>query len=185
MKSPAAFTRRVLLQGSCATLALSSSSHAQPPKPRPQARRMIFVVLDGGRLMHAGPLAGFSDAAPYVSVSVGPDGTAVLAGALGRRGLTVHADTDHVVVDFHGDHTYDQIRDTVAELGLPLLAMVAAQGFGAGAGNSVALYNIITGAATVGLQGREGEVLRKTGPVCLAYLAGGGLLMLAVALWFA
>jgi ABC-2 type transport system ATP-binding protein len=81
------------------------------------------VVLDGGRLMHAGPLAGFSDAAPYVSVAVGPDGTAALAGALGRRGLTVHADTDHVVVDFHGDHTYDQIRDTVAELGLPLLRM--------------------------------------------------------------
>lgn len=81
------------------------------------------VVLDGGRLMHAGPLAGFSDAAPFVTVSVGPDGTAALAGALGRRGLTVHADTDHVVVDFHGDHTYDQIRDTVAELGLPLLRM--------------------------------------------------------------
>jgi ABC-2 type transport system ATP-binding protein len=81
------------------------------------------VVLDGGRLMHAGLLAGFSDAAPFVSVSVGPDGTAALVDALGRRGLTVHADTDHVVVDFHGDHTYDQIRDTVAELRLPLLRM--------------------------------------------------------------
>jgi lactate permease len=71
-----------------------------------------------------------------------------------------------------------------AELGLPLLAMIAAQGFGAAVGNSVALHNIVTGAATVGLQGREGDILRKTGPVCLVYLAGGGVLVLAVALWF-
>ncbi len=69
------------------------------------------------------------------------------------------------------------------ELGLPLLVMVAAQGFGAAVGNSVALHNIITGAATVGLQGREGDILRKTGPVCLVYLAAGGLLVLTVALW--
>jgi lactate permease len=71
-----------------------------------------------------------------------------------------------------------------SELGLPLLAMIAAQGFGAAAGNSVALHNIITGAATVGLQGHEGDILRKAGPVCLACLVGGGLLALAVTLWF-
>lgn len=70
-----------------------------------------------------------------------------------------------------------------AELGLPLLAMVAAQGFGAAVGNCVALHNIITGAAAVGLPGREADILRKTGPVCLVYLAGGGLLVLAFALW--
>ncbi|MGD9894570.1 MAG: ABC transporter ATP-binding protein [Dehalococcoidia bacterium] len=81
------------------------------------------VVLDGGRLIHSGSLASFSGAAPFVSVSVGPDGIGALAGELGRRGLTVHADTDHIVVDFHDDHTYDVIRDTVAELGLPLLRM--------------------------------------------------------------
>src|SRR5499426_37175 len=70
-----------------------------------------------------------------------------------------------------------------AELGLPLLAMIAAQGFGAAIGNSVALHNIIAGAATVGLQGREGDILRRTGPVCLVHLAAGGVLVLAVALW--
>jgi lactate permease len=71
-----------------------------------------------------------------------------------------------------------------SELGLPLLAMIAAQGFGAAAGNSVALHNILTGAATVGLQGHEGDILRKAGPICLACLVGGGLLALAVTLWF-
>ena len=71
-----------------------------------------------------------------------------------------------------------------AGLGFPLVLLIAAQGFGASAGNSVALHNIITGAATVGLQGHEADVLRKTGPVCLACLLGGGILVLAFALWF-
>jgi lactate permease len=72
---------------------------------------------------------------------------------------------------------------TAAELGLPQLVMIAAQGFGAAAGNIIALHNIITGAATIGLQGREGDILRKTGPICLVTLTGGSLLVLAVALW--
>jgi lactate permease len=73
-----------------------------------------------------------------------------------------------------------------ADLGLPVLALVAAQGFGAAIGNCAALHNIITGAATVGLQGREGDILRNTGPVCLGYLALGGVLALALtfARWF-
>jgi ABC-2 type transport system ATP-binding protein len=81
------------------------------------------VVLDGGQLVHAGSLASFSSAAPYVSVAVGPDGAGALADELNRRGLTVHPDTDHVVVDFRDDQTYDVIRDAVAELGLPMLRM--------------------------------------------------------------
>jgi lactate permease len=65
-----------------------------------------------------------------------------------------------------------------------MLALIAAQGFGAAVGNCAALHNIITGAATVGLQGREGDILRKTGPVCLGYLALGGVLALTFARWF-
>jgi len=78
----------------------------------------------------------------------------------------------------------DLQQAAAARLGLPLLALIAAQGFGAAVGNCAALHNIITGAATVGLQGREGDVLRKTGPVCLGYLALGGILALTVARWF-
>jgi len=69
-------------------------------------------------------------------------------------------------------------------LALPPLALIAAQGFGAAVGNCAALHNIITGAATVGLQGREGDILRKTGPVCVGYLVLGGVLALTVARWF-
>lgn len=77
----------------------------------------------------------------------------------------------------------DLQQAAAAGLGLPVLAMIAAQGFGAAIGNCAALHNIITGAATVGLQGHEGDILRKTGPVCLALLALGGVVVLTVALW--
>jgi lactate permease len=78
----------------------------------------------------------------------------------------------------------DLQQAAAADLGLPALALIAAQGFGAAIGNCAALHNIITGAAAVGLQGREGDILRKTGPVCLGYLALGGILALMVARWF-
>jgi lactate permease len=66
-------------------------------------------------------------------------------------------------------------------LGLPAVAIVAAQGFGAAVGNIVCPHNIIAGAATVGLAGREGEVLRRTLLPCMLYLALGGAAVAALA----
>jgi lactate permease len=70
---------------------------------------------------------------------------------------------------------------TAASLSLPLVAMVAGQGFGAAIGNVVAPYNIIAGSATVGLSGREGDILARTAPACALYAAAGGALLLAYA----
>src|SRR5215203_1062444 len=81
------------------------------------------VVLDGGRLMLAGPLAGISNASPYVAVTVGADGAASLTDVLRRCGHVARPDGDVVIVDFQGDETYDVIRDAVAQLHLPLLRM--------------------------------------------------------------
>jgi lactate permease len=61
--------------------------------------------------------------------------------------------------------------------------MVAAQGYGAAIGNVIAPHNIIAGAATVGLQRREGKILARTIRVCAVYAAAGGLfVMIAAAL---
>jgi lactate permease len=69
-----------------------------------------------------------------------------------------------------------------AALGLPALPMVAAQGVGSAVGNIVAPHNIIAGGATVGLVGREGDILRRTALPCLLYLlAAGGLTLLFAA----
>lgn len=65
---------------------------------------------------------------------------------------------------------------TAAALSLPLLPMVAAQGFGAAVGNIICPHNIIAGGATVGLKGREGEVLAQTAGACAIYALAGGLL---------
>jgi lactate permease len=63
-------------------------------------------------------------------------------------------------------------------VGLAPMMALAGQGFGAAIGNVIAPHNIVAGAATVGLIGREGDVLKRTLPLCLVYaLLGGGLLL--------
>ncbi|HSK04364.1 MAG TPA: L-lactate permease [Kofleriaceae bacterium] len=64
---------------------------------------------------------------------------------------------------------------TAAETDLEIPRALAAQGFGAAAGNMIAPMNLVAGAATVGLVGREGEILRRTLGVCIGYGLLGGL----------
>ena len=70
---------------------------------------------------------------------------------------------------------------TAQALGLPVAWLLAGQSLGAAVGNIVCPHNIVAGAATVGLAGREAEVLRRTWLPCLVYLVlAGGLLMLVL-----
>ena len=61
----------------------------------------------------------------------------------------------------------------------PLFAL-AGQGFGAAIGNIIAPHNIVAGAATVGLIGREGDVLTRSLPVCVLYALAGGAVLLVL-----
>lgn len=67
---------------------------------------------------------------------------------------------------------------TATDLGLPLLRLLGTQGFGAAVGNIICPHNIIAGGATVGLAGREGDVLRRTLWPCLLYAGLGGIMAL-------
>jgi lactate permease len=69
---------------------------------------------------------------------------------------------------------------TAEAAGLPPLLAAAGQGFGAAIGNIIAPHNIVVGAAAVGIIGAEGQVLRRTLPLCLAYVVAGGVLLLGV-----
>jgi lactate permease len=71
-------------------------------------------------------------------------------------------------------------RDTALAVGLPVLGVVGAQGFGAAVGNMVCPHNVVAAGATVGLHGEEGSILRRTLWVALGYTALGGLLALLV-----
>lgn len=68
---------------------------------------------------------------------------------------------------------------TAAALSLPPVLMVAAQAVGAAVGNVVAPHNIVAGSATVGVQGREGEVLARTVGACALYGVAAGIVVLA------
>ncbi len=59
--------------------------------------------------------------------------------------------------------------------------VVAAQAVGGAGGNPIAILNIVAASATVGLLGREGDLLRKTVLVTTYYcLAGGAIAYLFI-----
>lgn len=71
---------------------------------------------------------------------------------------------------------------TAEAIGASPVVIVAAQAVGGAAGNMVTVHNVVAAAATVGLIGREGDLLRRT-VIALGYylLAAGALAMLLVA----
>lgn len=66
---------------------------------------------------------------------------------------------------------------TATRLDLPAVQLLGVQNFGAAVGNIICPHNIVAAGATVGLSGREGEVLRKTLLACLLYAALGGVVV--------
>jgi lactate permease len=71
---------------------------------------------------------------------------------------------------------------TAEAIGANPAIVVAVQAVGGAAGNMVTVHNVVAAAATVGLIGREGDLLRKT-VIALGYylLAAGALAMLLIA----
>ncbi|WP_029009353.1 L-lactate permease [Azospirillum halopraeferens] len=129
----------------------------------------LAAMLALARLMvHAGMIGTLAEAAAQVFGPVWP----LLAPAVGVLGtfVTGSATASNILLtDFQ--------EATAARLGLPVLWLIAAQGFGAAVGNIVCPHNIVAGGATVGLQGREGEVLRRTTLACAVYAVAGGALV--------
>lgn len=138
------------------------------------ARRLVPVlialvaVLGLSRLMvHAGMIQALADATaatgrawPLFAPFIGVLGTFVTGSATSSNIL---------FSEFQ--------KATAVKLALPVAALEGAQNFGAAAGNMICPHNIIAGGATVGLAGREGEVLRATAVACLAYASAGGLVL--------
>jgi lactate permease len=138
------------------------------------ARRLVPVsvalltMLCLSRLMlHAGMIDTLQEAAVQGLGQAWP----LMAPAVGALGSFVTGSATASNVLF----TTLQVQ-TAQALALSPAWMAAAQGLGAGLGNIVCPHNIVAGAATVGLAGREAEVLRRTALPCAVVLAlGGGL----------
>ena len=66
--------------------------------------------------------------------------------------------------------------ETANLLGLSGALMVAAQSVGAAAGNMIAIHNIVAASATVGLFGKEGDILRITIIPTIYYVLFAGII---------
>lgn len=65
--------------------------------------------------------------------------------------------------------------DTAQAAGLQPLPLLGAQNSGAAVGNIICPHNVVAAAATVGLSGREGEVLKRTLPAALVAIVLVGI----------
>ena len=81
-----------------------------------------IVAIDGGRLLRADTISSVTKASAVLLVEV-DEGAELLQAELIRRGLTPASFQRGLLVQLAGDDTYDVIRDSVADLGLPLSRM--------------------------------------------------------------
>jgi ABC-2 type transport system ATP-binding protein len=78
-----------------------------------------LVAIEAGRLLRADTMSSFTKASQTLVVEV-EDGLAKLERELARRGLRPRTYQRSLLVPIGGDDTYDAVRDSVADLGLPL-----------------------------------------------------------------
>jgi ABC-2 type transport system ATP-binding protein len=81
-----------------------------------------LIAIDGGHLLRAATISSFTRASQVLAIEV-EDGIAELAAELTRRGLNPVQHERELLVLIDGDATFDAVRDSVADLGLPLTRM--------------------------------------------------------------
>jgi lactate permease len=172
---PGTLLLAALLSGA---LLQTRSLHAVGPALSASARRLLpvalalFAMLCLSRLMlHAGMIAALQTTAVDIIGRAWP----LLAPAVGALGSFVTGSATASNVLF----TSLQVQ-TAQALGLSAAWMAAGQGVGAAIGNIVCPHNVVAGAATAGLAGREGEILRRTLLPCFAVLLLAGVLLAAI-----
>jgi lactate permease len=128
----------------------------------------LLAVLVLSRLMvHAGMIDVLAQGAAGATGPLWPL-LVPLVGALGTFVTGSATSSNILFTDFQ--------EAAARQTGMASLDALGGQGFGAAAGNMIAPLNLLAGGATVGLVGREGDILRRTLPICLAYAVLGGVL---------
>jgi ABC-2 type transport system ATP-binding protein len=79
-----------------------------------------LVAIEGGKLLRSAPLGSFTERTGTLSVEV-EEGQAALAARLVGQGLRAVIDGSAVLIDLTDERPFDIVRDTVAELDLPLI----------------------------------------------------------------
>ncbi len=79
-----------------------------------------LVAIEGGKLLRSAPLGSFMERTGTLAVEV-EEGSDILAERLAAAGLQTIVDGQAVLIDLVDERPYDLVRDTIAELGLPLV----------------------------------------------------------------
>jgi ABC-2 type transport system ATP-binding protein len=87
----------------------------------------FLLAIDAGHLLSAAPITTFTARTPVLAVEV-EEGSDRLAAALVSHGFKARADGDCVLVAMEDEALYDAIRDTVADLALPLVRIQQERG---------------------------------------------------------
>jgi ABC-2 type transport system ATP-binding protein len=81
-----------------------------------------IIVLQGGRLVHAGEVHQFTKETEAVFIEVDAEREALVA-ALGRRGVAVTAEGSGLAIEGADESVYDLVRDALVESQAPLRRM--------------------------------------------------------------
>jgi ABC-2 type transport system ATP-binding protein len=87
----------------------------------------FLVAIDAGRLLRADTISSFTKRTPVLAVEV-EEGADRLAAALTARSLMARVDGARILVAINDDGVYDAIRNSVADLELPLVRMQQERG---------------------------------------------------------
>src|SRR6187551_1202976 len=79
-----------------------------------------LVAVDAGRLIRSAPLTSFTERTGTLAVDV-EEGADKLVATLTAAGIEAVADGRTVLIHLEDERPYDLVRDTVADLGLPLV----------------------------------------------------------------
>jgi ABC-2 type transport system ATP-binding protein len=82
------------------------------------------VMIDAGRLVVSGPTDSLLERTGVVTVDVGTEGDKLVRG-LADVALAATSTDGVVDVTVNGDHDLDLLRDTIADLGLPLYRLTS------------------------------------------------------------
>jgi ABC-2 type transport system ATP-binding protein len=78
-----------------------------------------LIAVEGGALLRAATLSSITRIVPWLAIEV-EEGADLLTDRLGQIGLTVRPDGRALLIRVDGDGVFDTVRDTIADLDLPL-----------------------------------------------------------------
>ena len=131
---------------------------------------LVAMLALAGLMVHAGLIEALAMGAASALGGAWP-ALSPAAGALGTFVTGSATASNILLTEFQ--------RATADAIGVQALPLIAGQAVGAAIGNIICPHNIIAGAATVGLVGRDASlVLRMTLPAALLYAALAGALLL-------